>query len=101
MILPLIFLAFGAIFYGFLSRDLVIGLGSTLFNNVFTNFYNFDLIDSEFLPAVIKNIPLIFTIIGATSSLLLINCFMVDKSSVFNNKLTLISRLFYIFLNKK
>jgi len=101
MILPLIFLAFGAIFYGFLSRDLVIGLGSTLFNNVFTNFYNFDLIDSEFLPAVIKNIPLIFTIIGAMSSLFLINCFMVDKSSVFNNKLTLVSRLFYIFLNKK
>ena len=51
MILPLIILGFGAIFYGFLSRDLIIGLGSLFFNNVYTNFSNFNLIDSEFLSA--------------------------------------------------
>jgi len=101
MILPLVFLAFGSIFYGFLSRDLIIGLGSTFFNNVFTNYYNFDLIDSEFLPALIKNIPLFFTILGAMSSLFLINCFLVDKASVLDNKLSFISRSLYIFLNKK
>jgi NADH:ubiquinone oxidoreductase subunit 5 (subunit L)/multisubunit Na+/H+ antiporter MnhA subunit len=37
MILPLIFLGIGSIFYGFMSRDLMIGLGSLFFNNVFTN----------------------------------------------------------------
>jgi len=51
MVFPLIVLALGAIFYGYLSRDLVIGLGSLFFNNVYTNFNNFNLIDSEFLVA--------------------------------------------------
>jgi len=101
MILPLIFLAFGSIFYGFLSLDLIVGLGSTFFNNVFTNFYNFNLIDSEFLPAIIKNIPLFFTIFGALASLFLINCFSVDKAFVYQTKLSFVSRMFYIFLNKK
>jgi len=101
MILPLILLAFGAIFYGFLSRDLMIGLGSLFFNSIHTNFYNFNLIDSEFLPSLIKNIPLIFTVVGALMSLLLINCFNIDKAFVFQQKLKLVPRLFYVFLNKK
>jgi len=37
MILPLIVLSFGSIFYGFCSRDLMIGFGSLFFNNIFTN----------------------------------------------------------------
>jgi NADH-ubiquinone oxidoreductase chain 5 len=49
LVLPLILLGFGAIFYGFITRDLLVGLGSPFFNNVTTNFYNFNLIDSEFL----------------------------------------------------
>jgi len=65
MVFPLIILGLGAIFYGFLSRDLIIGLGSLYFNSVHTNFYNFNLVDSEFLPALIKNVPFIFTIVGA------------------------------------
>jgi hypothetical protein len=44
-------LSLGALFYGFLTRDLMIGLGSLFFNNVHINFYNFNLIDSEFLSA--------------------------------------------------
>ena len=101
MIFPLMVLGIGSIVYGFLSRDLMIGLGSLFFNNIFTNYYNFNLIDSEFLPSLIKNIPLIFTILGSFCSLLLINCLFIDKSTIFKQKLTLPARLFYIFLNKK
>jgi len=101
MIFPLIVLGLGAIFYGFLSRDLIIGLGSLYFNLTYTNFYNFNLFDSEFLPAVIKNIPLFFTIFGAVSSLLLINCFSVNKEYIFTQKLLPVSRFVYTFLNKK
>lgn len=101
MVFPLIILSFGSIFYGFLSRDLIIGLGSNYFNNIGTNFYNFNLIDSEFLLAFIKNIPLIFTISGSLASLALINCFFFDKKFIYNQKLTKLSRFFYIFLNKK
>jgi NADH-ubiquinone oxidoreductase chain 5 len=74
MIIPLFFLGLGAIFYGFVTRDLIIGLGSLFFNQTFTNFYNFNLVDAEFLPALVKNIPLIFTVGGSLLSLILINC---------------------------
>lgn len=101
MIFPLIILGLGAIFYGYLSRDLVIGLGSLFFNNVHTNFYNFNLIDSEFLDAWIKNIPFIFTCLGALLSLLLINCFNVNKGYVMDLKLQPVPKALYTFLNKK
>lgn len=99
MVFPLIILGLGAIFYGYLTRDLIIGLGSPYFNLIHTNFYNFNLIDSEFLPSFIKNVPFIFTVIGAFFSLLLINCFNVNKEYVMTQKLR--ARLIYIFLNKK
>jgi NADH:ubiquinone oxidoreductase subunit 5 (subunit L)/multisubunit Na+/H+ antiporter MnhA subunit len=51
MIFPLMILSLGAIFFGYMTRDLMIGLGSLFFNNVHTNFFNFNLIDSEFLDA--------------------------------------------------
>jgi NADH-ubiquinone oxidoreductase chain 5 len=101
MVVPLLILGFGAICYGFLSRDLIIGLGSLFFNSVYTDYTHFNLIDSEFLDAVIKNIPFFFTIFGALASLLLINCFNTDKTFVFDLKLSPFSKAFYIFLNKK
>jgi NADH-ubiquinone oxidoreductase chain 5 len=99
MLIPLFTLGLGAIFYGFLTRDLVIGLGSFYFNAVYTNFYNFNLIDSEFLPGFIKNVPFIFTILGASFSLFLINCFNANKNFIYNLKIN--TRQIYIFLNKK
>jgi NADH-ubiquinone oxidoreductase chain 5 len=60
MIIPLIILGLGSIFYGFITRDLIIGVGSLFFNQTYTNFYNFNLLDAEFLPTLIKNIPLFF-----------------------------------------
>ncbi len=101
MIIPLIFLGLGAIFYGFLSRDLIIGLGSLFFNQTYTNFYNFNMLDSEFLPALIKNIPFFFTIFGAFLSLILINCCSINKNAVFNLKISSFFRFIYVFLNKK
>jgi NADH-ubiquinone oxidoreductase chain 5 len=101
MIFPLIVLGLGAIFYGYLSRDLIIGLGSLFFNQVHTNYNNFNMFDSEFLPSLIKNIPLFFTLAGAFLSLLLINCFSMNKYYLFDKKMTSGFRLVYIFLNKK
>jgi len=59
------------------------------------------MLDSEFLPAVIKNIPLFVTIFGATLSLLLINCFSVSQNYVFDSKMTPQYRFIYTLLNKK
>jgi len=102
MALPLMILGLGAIFYGFLTRDLLIGLGSTpFFNSTNTLFFNFNLIDSEFLDAFSKNIPFFFTILGCFLSFLLIHCFGVDKKLVFLTKVSPSIKVIYIFLNKK
>lgn len=101
MLLPLMILGFLSIIYGFISRDLVIGLGSLFYNLTYTNFCNFDIIDSEFLSAFIKNIPFLFTILGAFFSLVLIACFNISKNLVYSYKMTATGQFFYKFLNKK
>jgi NADH-ubiquinone oxidoreductase chain 5 len=101
MIFPLAVLSLGAIFYGYITRDLMIGLGSLFYNNIHTNFNTFCIIDSEFLPALIKNVPFIFTCVGALFSLLLINCFNMSKRQIMDFKLQPIPRALYTFLNKK
>jgi len=84
-----------------MTRDLIIGLGSLYFNQTYTNFYNFNMLDSEFLPAIVKNIPLFFTIFGASLSLFLINCCSVNKYYVYEYKMSTAFRFIYTFLNKK
>jgi NADH:ubiquinone oxidoreductase subunit 5 (subunit L)/multisubunit Na+/H+ antiporter MnhA subunit len=79
MVFPLIILGLGAIFYGYLTRDLVIGLGSLFYNQIYTNFYNFNMLDSEFLPALIKNIPLIFTLLGVIFASKIIFLFIIKQ----------------------
>jgi NADH-ubiquinone oxidoreductase chain 5 len=102
MVFPLFFLGLGAIFWGFLSRDLVIGLGSTTFgNSIFNSSYGFNLIDAEFLPALLKNIPFIFTILGISLSTILIHCFLVSKKTVYGLKMTVVYRTAYTYLTQK
>jgi NADH-ubiquinone oxidoreductase chain 5 len=101
MLFPLFVLTAGAIFYGYFTRDFMIGLGSLFYNAVYSNHFNFDLIDSEFLSPVLKNIPFFFTCAGALFSLLLINCLNVDKKTIFRFKMSFLPKKIYIFLNKK
>jgi NADH-ubiquinone oxidoreductase chain 5 len=102
MVVPLVVLAVGSIFWGFLSRDMIIGLGSTTFNSsIYNNNFNYNIIDSEFLPSVIKNIPFFCTIFGIALSVLLINCWNVSKKSVFSAKMSFLYRNAYIFLSQK
>jgi NADH-ubiquinone oxidoreductase chain 5 len=101
MIIPLIILGLGSVFYGFLTRDLIIGLGSLFFNQIHTNYYHFNMFDSEFMPALIKNIPFCFTVFGAVMSLFLINCLGTDKAFLFQQKQQPMFKFIYVFLNKK
>ena len=69
MVLPLMFLAFGSIFWGFFSKDLFIGVGTPFFiTSLTTNFENLVLLEAEFAPTILKNIPFIFTLLGALLS---------------------------------
>jgi len=102
MVIPLMVLAFGAIFVGFFSRDLFIGLGTTFFgNSIMNNTHNFNLIDSEFLHPFLKNLPFLFTILGAAFSLCLIHCFNISKTGVYNLKMSKAYRIVYTFLTQK
>jgi NADH-ubiquinone oxidoreductase chain 5 len=65
MSIPLILLAIFSIFFGFLTKDLFIGLGSGFFvdNSIFIHPENEIMINTEFgLPTIFKLLPLIFTI---------------------------------------
>jgi NADH-ubiquinone oxidoreductase chain 5 len=99
MIFPLLILSIGSIFVGFLTRDLVIGLGSHYFNSITIQYSHFNMVDSEFISVIVKNIPFFATILGAVLSLFLINCFNVNKKAVFEFKMQ--NLLSYLFLNKK
>ena len=65
MSMPLIILAVFSIFFGFITKDIFIGLGSGFFadNSLFIHPSNETLLDTEFaVPTLFKLLPLIFTL---------------------------------------
>jgi NADH-ubiquinone oxidoreductase chain 5 len=63
--LPLVILAIFSIFFGYITKDIFIGLGSNFFidNSIFIHPMHEILLDTEFaVPAIFKLLPLIFTI---------------------------------------
>jgi len=65
MSLPLIILAFFSIFFGYVTKDIFIGLGSGFFadNGLFIHPTHEILLDTEFaVPTLFKLLPLVFTI---------------------------------------
>jgi NADH-ubiquinone oxidoreductase chain 5 len=72
--LPLIILAIFSIFFGFITKDLFIGLGSGFFsdNALFIHPSHEIMLDTEFgVPTIFKLLPLIFTILLSVVSILL------------------------------
>jgi NADH-ubiquinone oxidoreductase chain 5 len=99
LVLPLAILAVPSIFFGFVTRDMVIGFGTNFWGNaIFVLPANSTLIESEFIPVFFKLLPLILSLFGAFCSLLLYSNFSIN---LFEVKMTLIGNLIYSFLNKK
>ena len=66
MSLPLIILAVFSIFFGYITKDLFIGLGSGFFgdNSIFIHPSHEIMLDTEFaVPVIFKLLPLIFTVL--------------------------------------
>jgi NADH-ubiquinone oxidoreductase chain 5 len=64
--LPLLPLAFGSVFIGYLTRDMIIGLGTPFWGNaIFIHPDHVTIIDSEFIPAFVKNLPVCGSLLGA------------------------------------
>ena len=74
MSLPLVILALFSIFFGFITKDMFIGLGSDLFadNSIFIHPTNEIMLNTEFaVPTLYKLLPLIFTISLSITSVLI------------------------------
>ena len=97
MIIPLLALCVFSIFIGFLTKDMMIGLGSDFWNNSFLVLpYNYKTIDAEFISLNIKLIPLIVSLLGSTLSF-----FIYNFISLYNFKRNFLFRYFYDFFNRK
>lgn len=71
MSIPLILLGFGSIFIGYLTKDMMIGLGSSFWgNSLFILPSHQSILDAEFLPYWIKLIPVLCSLMGASIAFL-------------------------------
>jgi NADH-ubiquinone oxidoreductase chain 5 len=98
--IPLIMLAFGSIFVGYLAKDMMIGLGSPFWgNSIFLLPQNELLCESEFAtPIGIKLIPLLFSALGA---FIAYQASFVAMRAMFALKTSHYGQLIYSMLNKR
>jgi len=100
VVIPLFILALFSIFFGFVFSDLFVGVGSDFFaNSIFINPNNISIIEAEFsLPLIIKLLPTLLSIFGATSAILL---YHVYPEFIVNLTDYSLGRKLYTFLNGK
>jgi len=99
MAVPLILLAFGSIFVGYLAKDMMIGLGSSFWgNSLFILPKNILLLESEYIPQSQKFLPLFFTFLGGFLAFV-INYAKTKESYAF--KTTRLGKSLYYMLNKR
>lgn len=100
VIIPLFILALFSIFFGFILSDLFVGVGSDFFgHSLFIHPKNISLIEAEFsLPLMIKLLPAILSLLGATLAIFLYNYF---PNIIINVTETYLGRKIYTFLNGK
>jgi len=98
MSVPLVILAFGSIFIGWLFKDMIIGPGTSFWadNSVFIHPFGSNQFEAEFLSPFIKWIPVIFSIVGATLGFLLYHF----SPSFFAN-IAASNKTIYTFFNNK
>ena len=99
--LPLIILAIFSIFFGFVTKDIFIGLGSSFFvdNSIFINPIHEIMIDTEFaVPTLFKILPFIFTV---SFSILAIVLSEFLPEIVINFKLSKLGRNIFGFFNQR
>jgi len=99
--LPLVILAIFSIYFGYLTKDIFIGLGSGFFNDnsIFIHPLHEILIDTEFaVPVIFKLLPLFFTVFF-TIIALIYSEYLPSFINTF--KLTILGRNIYGFFNQR
>ena len=100
VVIPLFILALFSILFGFVFSDLFVGVGSDFFaNSIFINPNNISIIEAEFsLPIIIKLLPTLLSILGATSAIFL---YHVYPDFIINLTDSALGKKIYTFLNGK
>jgi len=99
MSLPLAVLAIPSIFIGYLSKDMIIGLGSDFWGNaIYIRPENMNMIDAEFIEHKYKILPVCLSLLGASLSFFFYN---LKIKSLFKVKISKVGRHIYTFLNRK
>jgi NADH-ubiquinone oxidoreductase chain 5 len=101
MSLPLIILAIFSIFFGYITKDIFIGLGSDFFadNSLFIHPTHEIMLDTEFaVPTLFKLLPLIFTL--SLSILAIISSEFLPKSLI-NFKFSRLGNNIFGFFNQR
>jgi len=97
--IPLIVLSFGSIFWGFLTKDMIIGLGTDFWqSSIFILPKNNLFIESEFIPSYVKLVPTVLSFAGAILAIVLNHYY---ATFMYNISLTPVGLKLYAFLNKK
>jgi len=92
-------LAIPSIFIGYLTKDMIVGLGSQFFGTaVFVNMQNINLFDAEFIPTFYKTLPVNLSLLGFISAFILYN---FRSDILFKIKTSYIGIKIYNFLNRK
>jgi proton-translocating NADH-quinone oxidoreductase chain L len=99
--LPLIILAFGSIFLGYVGKDMMIGLGTDFWgNSLYVLPQNLALLESEYIPQSRKLLPLGATLIGGFLAYLFnFPLFFAEKG--YRIKTRLVGRKLYTLFNKR
>ena len=99
--LPLVLLAIFSIFFGYITKDIFIGLGTGFFvdNSIFIHPTNEIMIDTEFaVPTLFKLLPLIFTISFSIIAIVLSE-FLAEN--IINFKLSKLGYKIFGFFNQR
>lgn len=97
--ISLAILSIPSVLIGFYTKDMFIGLGTDFWgNSIFVLPKNMNMIDAEFINHTFKLLPVILSILGATTSFLL---YTFSSKVLFQFKISFIGKKIYNFLNKK
>ena len=95
----LLLLVVPSVLIGFYAKDMIIGFGSDFWGNaIFTIPENMNRVDSEFITHIYKVLPVILSLLGATSSFLL---YLFGSKVLVQLKMSVFGKKIYNFFNKK
>ena len=88
-----------SIFIGYLTKDIIVGVGNNFFGSaIYNNPKTLSIFDAEFIEFFYKILPVIVSLIGASLSFFFFN---FQSNILFLLKISYLGRKIYIFLNKK